>query len=200
MSWNEREDDYASVAFWYQAGPSTFSARAPHARDRRLPSLERLTVPARDFADAQYHGIGETTRQQLDFYDGKQLLYMPQQADGAWIEIPFTVEKQEPLRLLLNATKSHDFGKFQISLDGVKLSRPVDFYSPKVTDEEVHLLDFWPTPGKYTLRLECVGKNQQSAGYYLGLESLRLRQRRPRVAEMGHEKDRDWRAKPLLHE
>ncbi len=28
-SWNEREDDYASVAFWYQTGVPTFTARAP---------------------------------------------------------------------------------------------------------------------------------------------------------------------------
>ena len=52
-SWNEREDDYASVAFWYQTGESTFAARAPHARERRLPSLERLTVRAADFTERQ---------------------------------------------------------------------------------------------------------------------------------------------------
>ena len=28
-SWNEREDDYASVAFWYQTGEPTFTYRAP---------------------------------------------------------------------------------------------------------------------------------------------------------------------------
>ena len=102
--------------------------------------------------------------------------------------------------MLLNTTKSYDFGKYQVSLNGVKLANEIDFYSPSVTDQEVHLLDFWPAPGKYSLRLECVGKNVQSAGYYLGLESLRLRERRPRVAAMAHEKDRDWRTKPQLHE
>src|SRR5206468_11558643 len=50
-SWNERQDDYASVAFWYQTGVPTFEARAPHARERRLPSLERVTVFARDLTD-----------------------------------------------------------------------------------------------------------------------------------------------------
>jgi hypothetical protein len=200
MSWNEREDDYASVAFWYQTGESTFAARAPSARERRLPSLERLAVPAVDFADAAHHGTGETSAQQLDLYDGKQLLYMPKQADGAWLEIPFSVEKKEPLRLLLNATKSYDFGKYRISLNGVTLVKEVDFYSPEVSNEEVHLLDFWPEPGKYVLCLECIGKNVKSSGHYLGLESLRLRERRPRVAEMAHEKDRDWRAKPQVNE
>ena len=215
-SWNEREDDYASVAVWYQTGASTFAARAPHARERRLPSLERLTVRAVDFATTRdpqagragiapapalrHHGTGDVTSQQLDLYEDPQLLYMPKQAAGAWIEIPFTVEKKEPLRLLLNATKSYDFGKYRVLLDGVKLADEIDFYSPSVSNEEVHLLDFWPAPGKYSLRLECVGKNVLSAGYYVGLESLRLRERRPRVAEMGHEKDLDWRAKPQLYE
>jgi hypothetical protein len=53
-SWNEREDDYASVAFWYQTGPSTFTARATRARTaeprpgRRLrPRPRRRLVPRR---------------------------------------------------------------------------------------------------------------------------------------------------------
>jgi Protein of unknown function (DUF2961) len=199
-SWNEREDDYASVAFWYQTGPSTFAARAPHARERTLPSLERVTVRAADVVDAKRHGDGEVTKQQLDLYPDKQLLYMPKQAEKAWIEIPFEVKKKEPLRLLLNMTKSYDFGKYQASLDGVKLGGEIDLFSPKVVNEEVHLLDFWPKPGAYTLRLQCVGKNVQSEGYYCGIESLRLRERRPRVAEMAHERNDDWRKDPRLYQ
>jgi hypothetical protein len=198
-SWNERQDDYASVAFWYQTGTPTFAARAPHARQRRLPSLERLSVYARDFADAQHHGAGEAAPQALEFYDGPQLLYRPKQAEGAWLEIPFEVKAKEPLRLLLNVTKSYDFGRYQASLDGVKLGGAIDLYSAKTSREEAHLLDFWPDPGRYTLRLECVGKNPQSSGYYCGLESVRLRERRPRVAAMAHERDRDWRQKPALY-
>ena len=198
-SWNEREDDYASVAFWYQTGESTFAARAPHARERKLPSLERLTVRAADVTDAKHHGVGAVTTQQLDLYEDKQILYMPKQANGAWIEIPFEVKKKEPLRLLLNMTKSYDFGKYQASLNGVKLGGEIDLYSPKVINEEVHLLDFWPEPGSYTLRLECLGKNMQSESYYCGIESVRLRERRPRAAEMAHEKNDDWRKEPRLY-
>ena len=196
-SWNEREDDYASVAFWYQTGTPTFTARAPHARERRLPSLERVTVAARDCAE--HHGAGSVTTQSLEFYDSPQLLYMPKQAEGAWLEIPFEVKKKEPLRLLLNATKSYDFGQYRATLNGTKLGGVLDFYSAKVANEEFHLLDFWPEPGAYTLRLECVGKNPAAQGYYVGLESLRLRERRPRVTEMGHEKNQDWRKEPKLY-
>ena len=198
-SWNEREDDYASVAFWYQTGEPTFTARAPHARERALPNIERTIAYARDFAADQYHGPGDTIQQQLDLYPGRQLLYTPKQAEGAWLEIPIEVAKKEPLRLLLNMTKAEDFGRYQAYLDGVKLGGVMDFFSAKIVSEEFHLLDFWPEPGPHKLRLECVGKNVQSQGYYCGIESVRLRERRPRVAEMGHDKDKDWKKEPKLY-
>ncbi len=194
-SWNEREDDVSSVAFWYQLGEPTFKARAPE--NRTLPSLERITAYARD--PGTTHGVGEATPQQLGFYDGPQLLYMPEKSEGAFLEIPFEVTKKEPLRLLLNLTKSYDFGKYQAYLNGVKLGGVIDLYSADVTNEEVHLLDFWPEPGKYTLRLECVGKRDVSQGYYLGMESVRLRERRPRVLEYGHDKNKDWRKEQILY-
>lgn len=198
-SWNEREDDYSSVAFWYQTGAPTFTARAPDGKARKLPSLERISAFGRDFADASHHGAGAVTRQQLDFFDGPQLLYMPEKKEDAWLEIPFEVTKKEPLRLLLNMATSYDFGQYQAYLNGVKIGGILDFYSAAVGSSEFHLLDFWPDPGKYTLRLECTGKSAQSNGYYLGIESVRLRERRPRVTDFGFEKARDWRKNPILY-
>lgn len=199
-SWNERQDDYSSVAYWYQTGKSTFETRTPHARERKLPSLERVITYARDFTEATHHGEGEAVKQQLNFYDGEQLFYKPQKPEVAWVEIPFEVKQKEPLRLLVNATKADDYGRYRISLNGVTLGGEVSFYSPKLVSEEVHLLDFWPEPGQYTLRLECAGKVSASQGYNLGIESVRLRERRPRVTEMAHDKDKDWRKEPKLYE
>jgi hypothetical protein len=198
-SWNEREDDYASVAFWYQTGVPTFAARAPGARERRLPSLERTIAHASEFVDAAHHGAGDVVKQQLNLYEGQQLLYRPQQAAGSWLEIPIEVKQKEPLRLLIHATKSADFGRYQAFLNGVRLGRPLDFYSGTLTSQEFHLLDFWPDPGTFTLRLECIGKSMQSSGYYCGIESVRLRERRPRVAAYGHDKNKDWRQAPTLY-
>ncbi len=198
-SWNEREDDYSSVAFWYQTGEPTFTERAPDGKSRRLPSIDRATSYARDFADSKYHGAGEVVRQRLDLYDGAQLLLKPEKQSDGWLDIPIEVKAKEPLRLVLNMTKSYDFGKYQAYLNGIKLGDPMDLYSPTVTSQEFQLLDFWPEPGKYTLRLECVGQNPQSQGNYLGIESVRLRERRPRVIEYGWDKDKDWKAKPEVY-
>ncbi len=198
-SWNEREDDYSSVAFWYQAGEPTFKARAPHGRERTLPNLDRI-ISAREYTADQYHGPGEAVAQNLDLYPSGHLFYKPPQQENAWIEIPFEVEKKEPKRLLLVMTHSYDYGQYQASLNSVRLGGVIDLYSRDTSTREHHLLDFWPEPGKYTLRLECVGKNVASSGYYLGIESVRLRERRPRVLNWAHDKDKDWRTNPILYE
>ncbi len=195
-SWNEREDDYSSVAFWYQTGKPTFAERAPSGPERRLPSLERKTTYARD---GETHGEGSVQKQELDLYDGAQVLYQPTKAEGAWMEIPVTVDKTEPLRVVLNLTSSYDFGKYQAYLDGVKLGGPIDLYSKEVENHEFPLIDFWPEVGKHVLRLECVGKNPASAGFLLGIESVRLRERRPRVTDMGWDKGKDWKKNPTLY-
>lgn len=203
MSWNEREDDYSSVAFWYQTGNPTFIERAP--TDRKLPSLDRVVAFARD---AESHGIGDAIRQSLPHFEGPQVLYMPSGSNidsGAWIEVPFEVSEKEPLRLLLNATTSYDFGQYQAyivppnSSERIRLGAPMDFYSSSISNREFHLLDFWPEPGKYRLRLECTGKHPSSTGHFLGLESVRLRERRPRVKRMGHDRHKDWKAEPKLY-
>jgi hypothetical protein len=198
-SWNERQDDYSSVAFWYQTGPSTFAARAPHADERALPSLD-LVFPAAPLVDEMSHGTGVCVVQNnLGFYPRGQLFYKPGQATDAWVEIPFAVETKEPRRLLLKVTRAEDYGIYQAYLNGVKIGPAMDLYADQVSEWEQHLLDFWPEPGQYTLRLECTGRNSKSTGHYLGVESIRLRERRPRVKEWAWDKDKDWREQPTLY-
>jgi hypothetical protein len=199
-SWNERQDDFSSVAFWYQTGTPTFTARAPDAKERALPNLD-LIFPAKAYTDAKHHGAGEARAQEnLGFFPEGQLLYRPEGPDDAWVDIPFTVKEKGPRRLLIKGTRAEDYGRYQAYLNGVKLGRPIDLYHDEVSDWEWHLLDFWPEPGEYTLRLECVGKHPKSTGHLLGIESVRLRERRPRVKEWAQDKDKDWREEPILYE
>ena len=198
-SWNEREDDYASVAFWYQTGTPTFTERAPGAEERRLPELARIVVRARDFADAPRHGEGETRRAAGRAYGDELLAYRPPRQARAWLEFPIEVLNREPLRLTVNAELAPDGGRYQAYLDGVKIRQPLDFYADANEGMIFHLLDFWPEPGAHTLRLECVGRSHRSSGFACRIESVRLLERRPRVVEYGHDKDKDWRRTPLLY-
>ncbi len=198
-SWNEREDDYASVAFWYQTGIPTFPERAPGAEERRLPSLARIVVLAADFAEADRHGEGEVMKSAGDICEGDVLVYKPPRPAEAWLEFPFEIKAEEPLRLVVSSERSPDGGLYQAFLDGVKIGRPIDFYSDLPDGWKFPLLDFWPDPGSHVLRLECVGNIPRSSGYGCRIESVRLLERRPRVAEYGHDKEKDWRKNPLLY-
>ncbi len=198
-SWNERQDDYSSVAFWYQTGTPTFEARAPHARERALPNLDTV-FSATGSAEAGRHGAGACSVQDnLAWFPDGQLFYQPESTDDAWVEIPFTVGEREPLRLLVSGTRAPDYGIYQAYLNGVAVGGQINMYDPGVSEWEWHLLDFWPEPGDYTLRLECVGRDLRSSGHYLGVESVRLRERRPRVKEWGFDKDKDWKTEPMLY-
>ncbi len=198
-SWNEREDDYSSVAFWYQSGKPTFSARAPNAAERRLADLARETSYARDFVGAERHGPGKVIRQPNSYFRGDVAIYQPARQSGAWMGIPITVKAKEPLHLIVKGLMMPDGGRYQPLLDGVKIGKPIDFYAERPANQEFQLLDFWPEPGTYTLRFECVGKSPQSSGYACAVESVRLLERRPRVTAFGHDKDKDWRKAPLLY-
>ena len=201
-SWNEREDDFTSVAFWYQMEPTKKFTQTPSADERKLPSLERILVWGKEAMDDSSHGQGTARIQKGARYlesDG-QLLFKPQAREEGWVEFSFEVKEKEPLRLLLELTRSYDFGVWQPILNGVKLGEPIDLYRPQPDLWEFHLMDSWPDPGKYRLRLECVGKNQDSSGYGIGVNSVRLRERRPRVKAFGYDKDKDWRKEQILYD
>jgi hypothetical protein len=216
-SWNERQDDYSSVAFWYQLGEPKRFAKVPPCAERRLPEID-LIVHGKDFADslptslprvsipregkslATYHGAGPAIVQKGGYWtDYAQLLYQPPSAADAWLEIPFEGPRREPRRLLLKLTTSYDFGTYDVYLDAVKIGPRLDLYSPDIQVREFPLLDFWPEAGPHKLRMVCVGKRDASAGHWLGFDSLRLRERRPRVERYGWDKDADWRTKPVLY-
>jgi hypothetical protein len=201
-SWNEREDDFSSVAFWYQMGPTKKFTEVPPALERKLPSLERVLVWGKESVDAEHHGAGEARVQEGARYleSGGQLLLKPQTKEEGWVEYSFEVNQKEPLRLVLELTRSYDYGVYQPVLNGVALGEPLDLYRPQPDLWEFHVMDFWPEPGEYKLRLECVGKNRDSSGYNVGVNSIRLRQRRPRVKAFGYDKDKDWRKEQVLYD
>ncbi len=109
INWNEREDDFSSVAYWYQTGESTFAARAPSADQRRLPSIERVTVNAKDLPTPSTTAAAMPARRNCrSCTTSRSFSSAPRTPEEAWIEIPLEVKRKEPLRLLLKATCAPD--------------------------------------------------------------------------------------------
>jgi hypothetical protein len=146
------------------------------------------------------HGGGEISRTTDEATGEDVLLYRPARQAGAWLEFPIEVAAKEPLRLEVEARRLPDGGLYQAFLDGVKVGRPLDFRARGSSEDVFPLLDFWPEPGRHVLRLECVGQSGGgSEGFACGIASVRLLERRPRVAEYGHDKDKDWQKAPRLY-
>jgi D-arabinan exo alpha-(1,3)/(1,5)-arabinofuranosidase (non-reducing end) len=200
-SWNERQDDFSSVAYWYQMGPSKQFAKSTTAKERALPSLDRITLAGKDCIDTAKRGKGRVKYQsgKLTNRLGGQMLFKPSSIEEGWLEFSFEVKEREPLRLALLLTRSYDFGKYQPILNGVKIGKPLDLYQPDTDVWDFQLMDFWPDPGQYTLRLECVGKNEASKGHNIGVIAMHLIERRPRVKELAFDKNKDWRQEQLFY-
>ncbi len=174
----ERNDDFASVAFWYQVGKPKLFAQFPSAEDRVLPNIDRVIEGRALLSTARSENVNPLHLQSGFPWTGDGQLFIDNMhGEGAWVEIDFDITSEELRQLTIRFTKSYDFGRYRILLDGKEVRSSVDFYSPNVTLDEINLgSDNW-TAGKHTIRLECLGSSVESTGAKLGVDSVRLRQR-----------------------
>ncbi len=176
----ERDDDFATVAFWYQRGQPKRFTTLPSAKERRLPSIDAVTEGKAMVAHGKSDGGGLSV-QAGGFWTGDgQLFFNNEKGKGAWVEFTFEVEKEQTTRLVVPITHADDFGEYRITLDAkapAGLAEPVDFYNPKIDVREHSLGDVTLTKGTHTIRLECTGRNASSKGWKLGVDSVRLRER-----------------------
>ncbi|MBN1591433.1 MAG: DUF2961 domain-containing protein [Pirellulales bacterium] len=198
--YSQRQDDVCSVAYWYQFGPSKQFAKSTTAEERKYPCIDPVIAWGEDHKAAKHHGRGRVRmRGMAQYWDTDRVLHFsPDSKEDGWIELSFEVKRKEPYRLVLVLRRSPDSGIYQPILNGVKLGRPIDLYQDKSEVDDLQIMDFWPEPGTYTLRLQCVGRNHLSSGHAIGVNSVRLRERRPRVKEIGYLKDHDWREEQIL--
>ncbi|MBM4060707.1 MAG: DUF2961 domain-containing protein [Planctomycetes bacterium] len=190
----EREDDFATVAFWYQVGqPRRFTTLPPLA-ERRLPEIDVIVGGEQLLASAK-HSAGEAKLQRGRSWTGTGQLFFENEAADGFLECDFTVEREELRGLVLRVTKSFDYGAFRVLLDGEQVVARLDLYDPETTVREVQLGQRTLAPGRHTLRFECVGRNRAATDHFLGLDSVRLRERwnkkRPNLHTIWKEKTPD---------
>lgn len=172
----ERNDDFASVAFWYQRGQPKRFTTLPPAKERVLPSIDAVTEGKQLLAAAKMEG-GAASLQAGGLWTGDGQLFFNGQKVGSWVESAFEVRKAEKRRLVLALTHSYDFGVYRVMLDGEAVGEAIDLFSPKVEVKELSLGDRELATGEHRIRLECTGINPNSTGYKAGVDSVRLRER-----------------------
>lgn len=179
----EREDDIASVAFWYQVGQPKRFTTLPGAKERVFPNLDTI-IEAKTLQATLRNTPGEVTLQAgYDWTGAGQIFFRPgtpsQAGDTSiFLEFDFNVPSDgKPRAPVLRLTRSYDYGRWRILLDGTLLGDPIDLYSAEIGVID-HVLDIKAiAPGRHTIRMECIGSNPRSSGNYLGIDSVRLRER-----------------------
>jgi hypothetical protein len=183
----EREDDMATVAFWYQAGQPKRFAALPPLNKRIFPDLD-VVVQGKDMIPtARTSGGGIELQKGYDWTGDGQILFIPSSENPA-VELDFQVEKKELRGLVLRLTNAPDYGIYRIFLDGKDVTElqaypdwhpkgAMDFYDKNIVVKDYYLGSYVLEPGKHTLRFECVGKNPFAKENLFGLDSVRLRER-----------------------
>jgi hypothetical protein len=196
-AFEEREDLFSSVAFWYQYGIATDQPEPPYGY-ARLPhgNATQLEVERRA-GEATVEG-GKLEVQKEVFW-GKDLLFLRADGPGSRVTVPFDVPAAGRYELVASMGQAPDYGTYMVLVDGrapgagTELEREpgantgtgptFDNYYTELYVGEDRVVG-WPTlaAGRHTITFVCTGKSPASSGYNLGLDALVLE----RVAsEMG---------------
>jgi hypothetical protein len=161
--------------------------KLPPLAERRFPNLD-VIVEGKTLLAASRKIRGAAELQKGYDWTGEGQLFFKPTADRPGLDVTFDVVQEEYRALVLRLTYAADYGAYRVLLDGKNVplaedgsapsESPVfDFYSRDLEVKDVCLGSFKLAPGKHTLRFEGVGRNALSKGNYLGLDSVRLRER-----------------------
>ena len=146
----------------------------PPAKDR-LPFRDQAVVIGHDAVTNALHSDGSiTVSSWRATTDDKQLWFRPASCN-AWVEIPFQFDHPESADLIVKTTRTPGSGIYTVKLDDRVLGQ-LDCYSFEPSGPvEKDLGQTELAPGKHTLRFEAAGKASQSAGYFIGFDTLIFR-------------------------
>ncbi len=172
----ERADDFSSVAFWYQIEPHKPFAALPPASARLYYDYSKL-IAGDALIPAATATSGSVQRQEIGSASGGGRLFWTPTTEGQTLTVPLDVAeagKYEPLMLL---TTSWDYGIYDICLDGKSLGAPVDLFTSDVLSIEKSYAPVQLTAGRHVLTFVNHGKSPGSKGYFLGFEGILLAKR-----------------------
>src|SRR5690606_19523763 len=96
--------------------------------------------------------------------------------EKAFAKFALPVAEAGTYELLGRFVKSWDYGTFRVAIDDKPIGEPFNSYSPDVVGSE--LVSFGKvtlTRGDHTVSFTMVGKDQRSAGYFMGVDYIVLR-------------------------
>ena len=188
-AFEEREDLFSTVAFWYQQGvaqgqpePAYGAARLPHGNAIQLEVEQRANEAV---------GTRGKISVQKEVFWGKDILLFEGEGEGARLDVPLDVAEDGRYELIAQVAGAPDYGKYTVLIDGkvpgtgtelehepganMGTGLSIDAYYTELFVGEDRVLG-WPrlTKGRHTVSFICTGKNAASTNYFLGLDGLVL--------------------------
>lgn len=178
----ERYDLWSSVGFWYQKGvnedlpePPYGPARLPHGNATQIEVENSIgSVTVRD---------GEAAVQR-DVFWSKDILFLRAKGPGSSIDVPFDVHSDGFYEIVAQIAHASDYGEYSVQLDGEPIKTGSDgqvrnaqirAYNPELYVAADHLIGWTDlAKGRHILTFTCLGKDDASRGYNLGIDNLVL--------------------------
>jgi hypothetical protein len=194
----ERADYYSSVAFWYQDGVNEGLPEPPFG-SARLPLGNATQIMVQDeIKDVTTEKGKAFVQRNVDF--GKDLLTLEAQGVDSRINIPLDIAEAGRYEVVAEIAKAPDYGNYVALVDNqptnldtrVPEASEIPFPGPIVYHNylsEVYLSVQRPlgwfhfTKGRHTVSLVCVGKDNESAGYNVGVYDLVLEKLPPNAGD-----------------
>jgi hypothetical protein len=126
-------------------------------------SFDFLEMPIADSSGKEYKQVA-----------GPSLFYRSA-GEGDYITLKFTVTESDEYNVGLITMKASLYGKYIVKIDGKQIGDEFDPYSETLVESDI--MDFgkvYLEAGEHTITLECVGKNEASTNYVIGLRYLIL--------------------------
>ena len=185
----ERSDFFSSVAYWYQKGVNEDLPELPYG-SARLPFGNALQIEVENNLKDVTTEKGAASVQKEVFWS-KDLLHLQAQGTGAKMNIPFDVPKDGTYEVIAQIAQAPDYGDYVATLDGKQTNStmitwgpleaqapPVEVihnYQPEIFVGIDHRLGWFRlAKGRHVLAFACVGKDNLSSGYNLGVDGVVL--------------------------
>ena len=119
---------------------------------------------------------GRVTRQRIHFLSGTDHAWVLFTRRGGMVKFALPVKESGSYEVFGRFVRSYDYGTIQLAIDGKKVGKPFNAYSPTVVPSDpVRFGKIELKKGEHTLSFTVVGKDPDSAGYFMGLDYILLK-------------------------
>jgi hypothetical protein len=172
-SFVERDDDFSSVAFWYQTPFRTDLPDYPQGK-ARLPYGNATVIQAESLLPRVNAQKGVASLQKEVFWL-QDIVFFNAEGEGSYLTIPFEVPEDGKWEIMPLILSSYDYGIYSAELDGKPVGPRMNLYASETLMPKGYPLGrFDMKKGSYSLKFRCLGKSGESSAHYFGIDQIIL--------------------------